>query len=74
MLSARRSSTSQAHPREMPLQLFVRARKGEAYRACGPVYLASADDISGDRPMSINWTLKVPLPPKLFSDFSVLRG
>jgi len=55
-------------------QLFVRARKGDAYRACGPVYLADPADISGDRPMSIEWTLRVPLPPRLFSDFSVLRG
>jgi hypothetical protein len=55
-------------------QLFVRPRKGEAYRACGPVYLASPEDISGDRPMNIEWTLEVPLPPKLFGEFSVLRG
>jgi len=51
-------------------QLFVRTRKGEAYRACGPVRLASA---SGDRPMSITWTLEVPLPARLFRAFSVLR-
>jgi hypothetical protein len=38
------------------------------------VYLASPEDISGDRPMSIEWTLEVPLPPKLFGEFSVLRG
>ncbi|MBU6259780.1 MAG: DUF3427 domain-containing protein, partial [Burkholderiales bacterium] len=31
-------------------QLFVRGRKGEAYRACGRVVLESAE---GDRPMSI---------------------
>jgi hypothetical protein len=51
-------------------QLFVRPRKGEAYRACGPVSLASA---SGDRPMSLTWTLEVPLPAQLFRAFSVLR-
>ena len=55
-------------------QLFVRVSVDDPYRACGPVQLASVDDVTGDRPMSITWTLKVPLPPKLFSDFSVLRG
>lgn len=55
-------------------QLFVRPRKGDPYRACGPVRLADRADISGDRPMSITWTLEVPLPPGLFSEFSVLRG
>lgn len=55
-------------------QLFVRPRSGDAYRACGPVYLADAADIHGDRPMSINWTLRVPLPPRLFAEYSVLRG
>jgi superfamily II DNA or RNA helicase/HKD family nuclease len=52
-------------------QLFVRPRKGDAYRACGPVLLESAE---GDRPMSIVWTLQVPLPVRLFREFSVLRG
>jgi hypothetical protein len=55
-------------------QLFVRLRTSDPYRACGPVRVASADDIAGDRPMSITWTLGVPLPPKLFGEFSVLRG
>ena len=55
-------------------QLFVRVSVDDPYRACGPVRLASDDDVTGDRPMSITWTLEVPLPPKLFSDFSVLRG
>ena len=55
-------------------QLFVRVRTSDPYRACGPVRITSADDITGDRPMSITWTLDVPLPPKLFSEFSVLRG
>jgi superfamily II DNA or RNA helicase/HKD family nuclease len=54
--------------------LFVRVRKGDPYRACGPVYLADPADIKGDRPMNIEWTLEVPLPPHLFSRFSVLRG
>ncbi|MDP3322689.1 MAG: DUF3427 domain-containing protein, partial [Hydrogenophaga sp.] len=52
-------------------QLFVRPRKGEAYRACGPVTLESAE---GDRPMSIIWRLQTPLPARLFREFSVLRG
>lgn len=52
-------------------QLFVRLRKGEAYRACGPVTLESAE---GDRPMSIVWRLHTPLPARLFREFSVLRG
>ena len=52
-------------------QLFVRPRKGEAYRACGPVTLESAE---GDRPMSIVWRLDTPLPARLFREFSVLRG
>jgi hypothetical protein len=55
-------------------QLFVRARIGAPYRACGPVRLADEADVTGDRPMSITWTLEVPLPPKLFSEYSVLRG
>jgi superfamily II DNA or RNA helicase/HKD family nuclease len=52
-------------------QLFVRPRKGDAYRACGPVTLESAE---GDRPMNIVWCLKSPLPVRLFREFSVLRG
>jgi hypothetical protein len=30
--------------------------------------------LTGDRPMNITWTLGIPLPPKLFAEFSVLRG
>lgn len=52
-------------------QLFVRPRKGVAYRACGRVELESAE---GDRPMSIVWKLEIPLPVRLFREFSVLRG
>lgn len=37
---------------------FVRARKGEAYRASGRVTLESAE---GDRPMSIVWKLETSL-------------
>ncbi len=52
-------------------QLFVRPRKGEAYRACGRVTLESAE---GNRPMNIVWRLSTPLPARLFREFSVLRG
>lgn len=55
-------------------QLFVRTQKAAPYRACGPVRIASPEDLSGNRPMNITWTLEVPLPPKLFQDFSVLRS
>jgi hypothetical protein len=55
-------------------QLFVRAHKADAYRVCGPVFIENANDISGARPMSINWTLEIPLPAQLFAHFSVLRG
>lgn len=51
--------------------LFVRPRKGEAYRACGRVILERAE---GDRPMSLVWKLETPLPARLFREFSVLRG
>ncbi|MEO8336070.1 MAG: DUF3427 domain-containing protein [bacterium] len=68
----RRYLESQAN--RWTFQLFVRVDVNDPYRACGPVQLASQDDITGDRPMSITWTLAVPLPPKLFADFSVLRG
>lgn len=51
-------------------QLFVRVRKAEPYRACGPVVLESAE---GNRPMSITWRLRSRLPARLFREFSVLR-
>ena len=52
-------------------QLFVRAAKGTPYRACGPVTLERAE---GAKPMSIHWRLSVPLPSRLFREFSILRG
>jgi hypothetical protein len=52
-------------------QLFVRPRKGEPYRTCGPVVL---EDAKGDRPLSLTWRLVTPLPARLFREFSVLRG
>jgi superfamily II DNA or RNA helicase/HKD family nuclease len=51
-------------------QLFVRERKAEPYRACGPVVMEEA---AGSRPMNITWRMSVPLPARLFRDFSVLR-
>jgi len=55
-------------------QLFVRTTKHAAYVACGPVRITDVNNITGDRPMSVSWTLDVPLPVGLFSEFSVLRG
>jgi superfamily II DNA or RNA helicase len=52
-------------------QLFVRLRKGAPYFACGPV---TKETVEGDRPMSVVWKLQVPLPIRLFQEFSVLRG
>lgn len=52
-------------------QLFVRPRKGDAYRACGRVTLEIAE---GDRPMNLVWKLEKPLSAKLFREFGVLRG
>jgi hypothetical protein len=54
-------------------QLFVRTKQEAPYIACGPVAITSEDDITGDRPMSVRWTLGVPLPIALFREFSVLR-
>ncbi|MBX3343029.1 MAG: DUF3427 domain-containing protein, partial [Nitrospira sp.] len=51
-------------------QLFVRRRKGEPYRACGPVTI---DKTEGEKPMSIEWKLEVLLPVHLFQEFSILR-
>jgi len=51
-------------------QLFVRPRQGDAYKACGPVSVESTD---GARPMTVIWKLQVPLPIRLFREFSVLR-
>jgi superfamily II DNA or RNA helicase len=52
-------------------QLFVRKAKGDSYRACGPVTLDYAE---GGKPMTIYWKLTVPLPIRLFREFSILRG
>ena len=52
-------------------QLFIRRAKGEPYRACGPVTL---DRHEGEKPMTIYWNLVIPLPIRLFQEFSILRG
>ncbi len=52
-------------------QLFVRRAKGEPYRACGPVTLERHE---GEKPMTIYWNLVIPLPIRLFQEFSILRG
>jgi len=51
--------------------LFVRESRDDAYVALGQVKKISVD---GDRPMSIQWDLTVPLPIELFRSFSVLRA
>ncbi len=60
----------QSHENGWQFQLFVRTRRGAAYRACGPVALESCE---GDRPMNIVWKLSAPLTASLFREFSVLR-
>ena len=52
-------------------RLFIRPKKGEPYRACGPVNLEHAQ---GVKPTSIIWKLAVPLPVRFFQESSVLRG
>ena len=52
-------------------QLFVRLNRGSPYRACGPVTLERAE---GARPMTLYWKLAVPLPVRMFQEFSILRG
>jgi hypothetical protein len=49
----------------------VRENKEAAYCAIGP---ATRISIEGDRPMSVQWKLDVPLPMELFRSFSVLRA
>lgn len=51
--------------------LFVRENKEAAYCAIGP---ATKMHIEGDRPMSVQWRLEVPMPMGLFRAFSVLRA
>lgn len=52
-------------------QLFVRCNKEDPYRTCGPVTLERAE---GAKPMSIIWKFSIPLPVRLFQEFSILRG
>jgi superfamily II DNA or RNA helicase/HKD family nuclease len=59
---------------EWTFHLFVRGTPDAPFRACGPGRILALEDIEGDRPMNITWSLDVPLPARLFSEFSVLRG
>ena len=52
-------------------QLFVRLNRDSPYRACGPVALERSE---GARPMTLYWKLAVPLPVRMFQEFSILRG
>jgi superfamily II DNA or RNA helicase/HKD family nuclease len=61
----------QSRTNDWQFQLFVRESKEMPYRACGPVTLESWE---GDRPMSLIWKLVIPLPARLFSEFSILRA
>jgi len=53
--------------------LFVRETRDHAFLACGPVVLASRDDVTGQQPMNITWTLTEPLTAHAFRAFSVIR-
>jgi len=50
-------------------QLFVRALKGEPFKALGPVKLKSAE---GCEPMTVTWQLNVPMGANIFRQFSVI--
>lgn len=52
-------------------QLFVREDAESAFIALGPVVLK---DFKGDKPISIEWQMAVPMPAEVFRKFSVLRA
>jgi superfamily II DNA or RNA helicase len=52
-------------------QLFVRSHPDDVYYTLGSATIESWD---GEKPMSIVWKLTQPLSPRLFEEFSVLRG
>lgn len=60
-----------SHDNGWGFQLFVRENQASAYIALGPVTLEQHE---GDRPISITWRLKQPMPVEVFRRFSVLRG
>ena len=60
-----------SHINNWRFQLFVRENKDSAYVAMGPVHIEKNE---GDRPISITWKLKIPMPIHLFRQFSILRG
>ena len=49
-----------------------RERSEDPFTSLGAVTLA--EEPTGNRPMSITWKLKVPIPLALFQRYSVLRG
>jgi hypothetical protein len=53
--------------------LFVRETREHAFLACGSVGIAARDDVTGERPMSITWTLDVPLTTQAYRAFSLVR-
>jgi hypothetical protein len=54
--------------------LFVRETPDHAFVSCGEVRLKSKADVSGNRPMSIVWTLDVPLPIATYRAFNIEKG
>ncbi len=52
--------------------LFVREKSEDPFIALGAVTLD--DEPTGNRPMSVTWKLKEPIPLALFQRYSVLRG
>lgn len=50
-------------------QLFVRVKKGDPFRALGPVKLKSAE---GSGPMTIYWNLVCPMGAALFREFNAI--
>jgi superfamily II DNA or RNA helicase/HKD family nuclease len=52
-------------------QLFVRVKKGEPFKALGPVKLKNAE---GCGPMTVMWELVVPMGANIFRQFSVIGG
>jgi superfamily II DNA or RNA helicase/HKD family nuclease len=60
-----------SHNNGWSFQLFVRLKKGDPFRALGPVSLRSAD---GSGPMTIIWELKVAMSAGMFREYSAIRG
>jgi hypothetical protein len=58
--------------RGIPIHLFVRATGKVDGRAAPFVYCGEVDfvDWEGEKPITIRWKLRTPLPEQLWSDFS----